>query len=101
VAFFALLYDVVDGFADRRMPHRPAHLDKINEGHSRGDIVMAGALGTRPEAALIVFRAESPAVAEQFARTDPYVTEGLVTRWRVLPWNVVIGGSAASSSPPR
>ena len=93
MTYFALLYDVVDGFADKRMAHRPAHLEQINAAHARGDLVMAGALGAPPEAALIVFRGDSSAIAEQFARSDPYVTQGLVTRWRVLPWNVVIGGS--------
>jgi uncharacterized protein YciI len=31
-------------------------------------------------------------VAEDFARADPYVRNGLVTRWRVREWSVVIGG---------
>jgi len=91
MTYFALLYDVVDGFADKRTPHRPAHLVKINEAHARGELVMAGALGDPPEGALIVFKGETPDAAEQFARADPYVTQGLVTRWRVVPWNVVIG----------
>ncbi len=92
MSYFVLIYDVVDRFADRRMPHRPAHLAKINEALARGELVMAGALGNPPEGALIVFKAESADVAERFARVDPYVTEGLVTRWRVLPWSVVVGG---------
>jgi len=91
MSYFALFYDVVDGFADRRMPHRPAHLAKINEAHARGDLVMAGALGDPPEGALIVFTGETAEIAQQFARADPYVTQGLVTRWRVVPWHVVIG----------
>jgi len=91
MSYFALMYDVVDGFAEKRMPHRPAHLSKINEAHGRGEIVMAGALGTPPEGALIVFKTDSADVVERFARADPYVTEGLVTRWRVVPWNVVAG----------
>jgi uncharacterized protein len=92
MSYFALLYDVVDGFADRRMPHRPAHLATINEAHGRGEIVMAGALGHPPEGALIVFEADGADVVERFARADPYVTQGLVTRWRGVPWNVVVGG---------
>ena len=27
--------------------------------------------------------------AERFAAEDPYVREGVVTRWRVEPWTVV------------
>jgi len=42
--------------------------------------------------ALLVFRGETPAVAEGFARADPYVRHGCVTRWKVRPWTVVIGG---------
>ena len=91
MSYYALFYDVVDGFADRRIPHRPAHLTKINESHARGELVMAGALGNPPEGALIVFKADTADAAERFARADPYVTQGLVTRWRVVRWNVVIG----------
>ena len=39
----------------------------------------------------MIFRGESPRVAEDFAENDPYVTNGLVTSWRVRPWNVVVG----------
>jgi uncharacterized protein YciI len=30
-----------------------------------------------------------PAVAVAFAQADPYVTNGLVTSWRVEPWALV------------
>lgn len=33
---------------------------------------------------------------ERFAREDPYVTEGLVTRWEVREWVVVIGDGEGS-----
>ena len=29
--------------------------------------------------------------ADDFARNDPYVKDGLVNRWYVKPWNVVFG----------
>jgi uncharacterized protein YciI len=89
--YFALTYDVVSDFAQRRMPHREAHLQLVREASGRGLLMLAGALGDPPEAALLVFRAESPSPVEAFARVDPYVTEGLVTAWRVRPWNVVVG----------
>jgi uncharacterized protein YciI len=34
-------------------------------------------------------------VAEQFAAADPYVLNGLVTRWRVREWTTVVGPGAA------
>lgn len=94
MGYFALIYDVVDGFKDKRMPHRPAHLQMINDAHGRGEIVMAGALGDPPDGALIVFHADSADVVERFAKADPYVTGGLVKGWRVRPWTVVIGGAS-------
>lgn len=41
------------------------------------------------------FRGESSEVAEAFARVDPYVVNGLVTRWRVREWTTVVGEDAA------
>jgi len=48
---------------------------------------MAGPLGDPPHGAAIVFA--DPAEAETFAQSDPYVTCGLVTSWRVEPWTLV------------
>jgi uncharacterized protein len=83
-----LQYESVDDFINRRTPFRDEHLRLIREAHARGEIVMAGALGNPPDGGLLVFKA-APSVAEDFARRDPYVVNGLITRWVVRPWNVV------------
>jgi uncharacterized protein YciI len=88
--YFALFYDVIDGFVDRRLPFREEHLRLVRDAHARGEIVIAGALGDPPEGALLVFRASSSVVAEEFARQDPYVRQGLVAGWKVKPWAVVV-----------
>jgi hypothetical protein len=41
---------------------------------------------------LLVFRVPDSSVVEDFVRADPYVSHGIVTRWEVRPWSVVIGG---------
>ena len=92
--YFALTYDVVPNFKDRRMPFREAHLRQVREAHDRGLLLLAGALGDPPDGALLVFRADSAEAVERFAEADPYVTNGLVKSWRVRPWNVVVGGDA-------
>lgn len=89
--YYVLEYRVVDDFVNRRVPYRPAHLQLVKEAHARGEMPLAGAVGDPPDGALLVFRGESGQVAEDFARDDPYVTSGLVTSWRVRPWNVVVG----------
>lgn len=91
MAYFALMYDVVDDFVTRRAPFRTAHLDAVREAQARGDIAIAGAVGDPPSGALLVFRGDGPQAAEAFAQADPYVLQGLVTRWRVLTWHVVVG----------
>ena len=92
--YFALFYDVVDDFAARRAPHREQHLRLAREAHARGELLLAGALDDPPNRTLAIFRTESRAAAERFAKSDPYVTNGLVARWEVRPWNVVIGEGA-------
>ena len=51
------------------------------------------ALSDPADRALLIFRAPDGRVAEAFAQSDPYVINGLVTRWEVRPWAVVIGGN--------
>ena len=46
--------------------------------------------------AVLMFQGDSPAAAEAFARADPYVTQGLVTSWKVRQWNTVIGDDATT-----
>jgi uncharacterized protein YciI len=95
--YWLLLYDVVDGYLERRAPFRDRHLAHAREAYDRGELVMAGALADPPDGAVLVFRAGSPAPAERFALDDPYVTAGLVTHWRVRQWSVVIGDVAPGS----
>jgi uncharacterized protein len=93
----ALIYDMVENFAERRQPYREAHLQSINEAQARGLIVMAGPLGDPPDGGLLIFRADSPATVEEWVRADTYVTNGIVVGWKVRPWNLVIGAEPAAS----
>jgi len=97
--YFALIYNVVDNFVERRAPHREAHLRLVQEAHRRGEILLAGALGMPPDRALLVFRANDPSSADAFAGADPYVVNGLVTRWEVQPWAVVVGNEPGHEDP--
>lgn len=88
---YILLYTYVPDILEKREPHRPAHLASLRDLHASGTVVMAGATGDPVDGAAIVFRAPSPETAADFAETDPYVVNGLVTSWRVVPWTVVVG----------
>src|SRR5438132_403971 len=70
--YYALFYEVVDGFVNRRAPFRQEHLRLANEARERGEIIFAGALA-EPAAALIVFHVDDKTNLESirnFAGTD-------------------------------
>jgi uncharacterized protein YciI len=96
--YFVLTYEVVEDFANKRTPFRPAHLKEVREAHGRGELIMAGALG-EPAGALLVFRAADKSAVEHFATHDPYVKAGLVKSWKVRPWTVVVGQDPSETPP--
>jgi uncharacterized protein len=89
--YYLLFYTTVENYVERRAPFRTAHLELAEAAHRSGALVMAGALADPADGAVLVFRGDSPSVAEDFARNDPYVKNGLITSWKVRPWTVVIG----------
>ena len=95
--YFALFYEFVDDFMTRRTPYRDEHLRMARESHARGELALAGALADAPAGALLVFNAPDAAVAEDFARKDPYVRNGVAKSWKVRPWTVVVGNDEPRS----
>jgi uncharacterized protein len=89
--YFTLSYELVDDFVARRAPLRQEHLRLVKEAHSRGELLMAGALAEPADRALLVFQCSNRAIPETFAKADPYVANGLVATWEVRPWNNVLG----------
>jgi hypothetical protein len=90
--YHVLMYDVVDDFIERRAAIRTSHLELIHAARDRGDLLMAGAFQDPADGTLLVFRVESASEVEDFAKADPYVTEGLVTDWRVRRWTEILTG---------
>ena len=95
MAYFALLYSFVDDYLERRTPYRAAHLALAREAHGRCELLLAGAFADPADGALLVFQAPDRSAAERFAQGDPYVLHGLVTRWEVRAWTVVVGNEPA------
>jgi uncharacterized protein YciI len=88
---YILFYELVPDYLERRTPLRPDHLKLAKEAEARGELVVAGALADPADRAILVFKTDDPSVAERFAKNDPYVKNGLVTKWTVRKWTVVIG----------
>jgi uncharacterized protein YciI len=92
---YLLFYEVVPDYAERRRALRQQHLAHAQAACARGELVLGGALADPIDGAVLLFRGESPAMAEAFAAADPYITHGLVTRWWVREWTTVVGDGAA------
>ena len=96
---FILFYDYVPEYMDRRGEFRDDHLDYLKPYLERGELFLAGAFAAPADGAALVFRADTREVAEAFARSDPYVLNGLVTSWRVREWTTVVGRDAEQPIP--
>lgn len=96
---FLLFYEVNDDYVARRTEVRSEHLAKAWGASGRGELILGGALANPVDGAVLLFKGDSPAVAEDFAKSDPYVVNGLVKRWYVREWNTVAG--EGSETPVR
>lgn len=88
--YYALFYHYAPDYMERRGQFRSDHLERAQAAHDCGELLLGGVFDP-PDLALLVFRVADPATVEEFVRNDPYVINGLVVRWELRPWTVVIG----------
>lgn len=96
---YLLFYEAGSDYQERRRPFRSAHLKHARAAVERGDLVLGGAFANPTDGAVLLFRGDSPAAAEQFAKSDPYVVNGVVTKWRIREWTTVVGDRAEVPIP--
>jgi uncharacterized protein YciI len=97
---YLLFYEYVDDILERRGEFRNAHLGAAWASSEQGDLVMGGAFANPVDGAVLLFKGDSPDVAEKFAQADPYVKNGLVKRWYVREWMTVVGVDSAKPVKP-
>lgn len=98
MAYFLLIYDVVDDYLERRAEHRAEHLALAKAAAERGELRLGAAFSDPANGAVLVFEGDDRGVAEAFAEGDPYVRHGLVRTWTVRAWTVVIGADFRDGS---
>lgn len=89
--YYVLIYHLTDDYLERRGNYRAEHLQLAAAAQDRGELVLGGAYSDPADTALLVWRAEDASVVESFVNSDPYVKNGLIKRWEIRPWTVVIG----------
>src|SRR6516164_1690547 len=96
--YYALIYETAPDYVARRAEFREQHLRVAREYRDRGELIFGGAFDDPVDRALIIFSVNDKAEVEAFARKDPYVMHGLVNKWEVRPWKVVVGHEQRATS---
>jgi uncharacterized protein YciI len=84
---YVLFWESADDVAARAPEFMPAHRAWYQEFARRGDLLMVGPFSDR-SGALSVFT--NRAAAEEFAAGDPFVRNGLVSKWFIREWVEVL-----------
>jgi len=90
-AYALLTLEYVDGMLEKRAPYREAHLAGARRAFDEGKVVMAGALLDPVDAGVFVFKNCEREEVEAFVKADAYYNAGLVPRYTIRPWMVVVG----------
>lgn len=93
---YLLYYDYIPEYLQRRDEFRAEHLALAWAAHERGELILGGVVSEPLDGAVLLFKVDSPQTIEAFVALDPYVRNGLVTQWRIRPWNTVVGEDACT-----
>lgn len=89
--YYVLIYHLTDDYMERRSQFREEHLKLAKESNERGEMILAGAFSDPPDKALLIFKVDDKSVIENFVKNDPYLKNGLIKKWEIRAWTVVIG----------
>jgi uncharacterized protein YciI len=86
---YVLLYDSADNVAQKAPAHMPAHRARYEDFHAQGVLLMLGIFSNPQEqGSMAIFTTRE--AAEEFARNDPFVLNGVVRSWQVREWHEIL-----------
>lgn len=89
MTLYVLLYDSADDVASKAPVLFPAHRARLDEFHSRGDLLMVGTFGDpQNEGSMGIFTSRE--AVEEFVREDPFVLGGVVKDWHIREWHEIL-----------
>ena len=80
---YVLLYETGD--ISKAKENFPAHEQRFRQFHAGGTLLMVGPYANPEEGAMAIFTTRE--AAEEFARGDPFVVNGVVSSWEIREWN--------------
>jgi len=88
---YVLFYESAENVAANAPPHFPAHKERLDRFHERGELLMVGTFGDpQTQGSMSVFRSRQ--AAEEFASRDPFVLNGVVRSYEIRDWDEVLTG---------
>jgi uncharacterized protein len=89
---YVLFYESADDVAAKAPAHFPAHKERLDEFNAAGTLEMVGTFADpQTEGSMSIFTTRD--AAEEFAKGDLFVLNGVVARWYVREWNEILSGS--------
>lgn len=91
---YVLFYEPADDVLSKAPAHFPAHSERLDEFHARGELMMVGTFGDpQTEGSMSIFTTRE--AAEEFVSGDPFVLNGVVRAWHIREWDEILVESAA------
>jgi uncharacterized protein YciI len=85
--FFETFYDSLEEAVSKAPDVIAAHRARSNELHARGTLLMSGAFLNNPSESLRTMAiCATREAAEEYARGDPFVLSGMVSKWYIREW---------------
>eukprot|EP01119_Soliformovum_irregulare_P008208 TRINITY_DN2127_c0_g1_i2.p1 TRINITY_DN2127_c0_g1~~TRINITY_DN2127_c0_g1_i2.p1 ORF type:complete len:115 (-),score=21.09 TRINITY_DN2127_c0_g1_i2:153-497(-) len=78
-----LTYKYVEDVAEKRPPHRAAHLAHAKAFSDKGSLILGGATQNPLDQGILIFEGVSREEVEDFAKNDPYVRNGIVSDYTI------------------
>ncbi len=89
---YVLLYESAGDVRSKAPMYFRAHVARWKEFQDQGTLLMIGTFANpQDEGSMAIFTTRE--AAEAFARSDPFVLNGVVRRWSIREWNEAIAGS--------
>jgi uncharacterized protein len=86
---YVLLYESAENVAEKAPAHAAAHREHWHPFRERGELLLIGPFGDpQAQGAMSVFTTRE--AAEEFARNDPFVVNGVVRSWEVREWDEAV-----------
>ena len=86
---YVLFYESTEDVAEKAPTHQAAHNAYWRPFRERGELLLIGPFGDpQTQGAMSVFTTRE--AAEEFARNDPFVVNGVVRSWEVREWDEAV-----------